>query len=167
MKPKKSKKSQPKSTPASVRKRLEGKLLSLGGSKVFCRGKDPEAKLIADKGCLFTQRVRMRRGAPHRCHGNAADLWAHGIDKYQLVTGYTWVIGGKTLYETTHRFDRYFGVVLGKFQALYYWMANCFTSDRAVWNAPRKFWNDRPGTLDLCVQVTRSSEAERTRLLEG
>jgi hypothetical protein len=135
---KKSRKSQPRITPARIRKRLEAKLLALGGSEVFWQGNDPQAALIAERGQLFDQRVRMRRGQPNRCHENAAVLWASEIEKCQLVTGYalsgdtwwshSWVVEGDNLYETTHPFRRYFGVVLDEMEALKFFVAHAPSS---------------------------------------
>jgi hypothetical protein len=165
----------PKTTPARLRRRLEGKLLPLGGTRVACLMYDPDAALIASRGRLFTQPVRMRRGAPHRCHGNAADLWARAMDRYQLVTGYalsrgvwgshSWVIDGKNLHETTCRFGRYFGVVLGRLAAVNFWMDNFFAFNHPNTWPPRKFWEDRPGILDLCVQVATMPEDQVFRQL--
>src|SRR4051812_44925690 len=78
----------PKTTPAGLRKRLEKKLLSLGGSKILWQGFDPQAVPLASQGQLFSQRVRMRRGTPNRCHANVAELWAGAIGKCHPVTGY-------------------------------------------------------------------------------
>jgi hypothetical protein len=39
-----------KVTPARVRRRLEEKLLALGGSSVIWQGRDPHADLIAVRG---------------------------------------------------------------------------------------------------------------------
>jgi hypothetical protein len=165
----------PKTTPARLRRRLEGKLLPLGGTRVACPMYDPDAALIAAQGQLFTQPVRMRRGAPHRCHGNAAVLWARAMDRYQLATGYalsggvwvshSWVVDGKNLHETTCRFDRYFGVVLGRIRALSSWMRNFFTPYYPDLNPPAEFWEDRPGIPDLCRQVTMMPKDEVFRQL--
>jgi hypothetical protein len=53
------------------------------------------------------------------------------MDKYRLVTGYalknglwvshSWVVDDKSLYETTVKFDRYFGIVLVPAMALDFW----------------------------------------------
>src|SRR5437879_2061496 len=72
----------PEATPARLRRRLERKLLAVGGSEVVWQGRDPHAALIAARGQLCTQRVRVRRGEPYRCHANAADRWATGTDRY-------------------------------------------------------------------------------------
>jgi hypothetical protein len=84
----KSRKPSPKVTPAQLRRRLEQKLLAVGGSAVLWQGSDLDASLIAACGRPYNQRVRMRRGEPHQCHANAADLWATGTNRYVLVTGY-------------------------------------------------------------------------------
>jgi hypothetical protein len=80
-------KRRPETTPARLRKCLAEKLLSLGGSRVPWQGDGARAALIAAQGRPFTLPVRMRRGEPHRCHGNAADLWARGTEKYQPASG--------------------------------------------------------------------------------
>jgi hypothetical protein len=168
------KKQEPITVPAAVRKRLEARLLSLGGSRVIWEAPDPEAALIADQGQPFSQRVRMRRGEPSRCHANAAELWAGAADRYQLVTGYalsgdrwvshSWVIDGDTLYETTHRFDRYFGVVLPPLGALKFWMENVFVHDYPGGDAPPEYWESRPGVLALVREIVRRPRGESNRL---
>jgi hypothetical protein len=169
------KKRRPKTTPARVRKRLEDKLLSLGGSKVIWQGNDPHATLIAARGQVFPQRVRMRRGDPNRCHANAAEIWAGATDKYQLVTGYalsndhwsshSWVIDGKTLYETTHRFDRYFGVVLVPFLALKFWFENFFPYCCPDKQPPPGFWEEYPGIVALSETLAKLPPKEFYRVM--
>jgi hypothetical protein len=170
-------KRQPKTTPARVRKSLEEKLLALGGSKVIWQGYDPQAALIVARGQLFSQRVRTRRGEPHRCHGNAAELWASGIDRYQLVTGYalsggkwvshSWVVEGKSLYETTHRFDRYFGVVLPPLLAHKFWFENFYVQQYPDGAPPAEFWENRPGIVSLGRTVAAMPHEEWVRLMRA
>jgi hypothetical protein len=67
---------------------LEEKLLSFGGTEVTFHSPELFAARLLDRGELFTQRIRFRRGAPHQCHSNAAELWAQDVDNHQLITGY-------------------------------------------------------------------------------
>jgi hypothetical protein len=146
-------------TPTAIRKRLEGKLLSLGGSCVLWQGDGARATFIAARGRPFTLPVRMRRGEPHRCHGNAADLWARGTEKCQLVTGYalagdawlshSWVVGSDNLYETTRRFERYFGAPLEPLLASMFWVDNFFVDCLRRGGLPPGFWQERPGLCDV------------------
>jgi hypothetical protein len=169
------KKRKPKTMPVSLRTRLESKLLPLGGSRVIGQV-DPHAAVIAQRGHLFPQRVRMRRGEPHHCHFNAAELWASSMDKYQLVTGYaldgdkwlshSWVVDGKNLYETTHRFDRYFGVELGSFLAFKFWVENVIDLYYLDRELPSSFWESHPGIakyLDELAQLPKEEWFRRMR----
>lgn len=157
-------KARPIPIPAVVRTRLERTLLSLGGSKVIWQDSDPQVALIAAQGQLFPQSVELRPGPPHYCHANAADLWARTPDRYKLVTGYalsddtwwdhSWVIEGKTLLETTGRFERYFGVALVPFLAHKFWFDNVYVP--ACRNgAPPDIWKHRPGLVDIAQQILR------------
>jgi hypothetical protein len=107
----------------------------------------------------------MRRGAPRRCHTNAAELWSRATDRYQLVTGYalygdewlshSWVVDGKYLYETTHQFDRYFGAVLPLVAALEYWqeyLSQTFPDAQV----PPGFWEEHRSVLDLLTDIVES-----------
>jgi hypothetical protein len=167
----KAKQLSPKTTPARVRKRLEAKLFPLGGSKVVCLGNDPHTALIAEQGELFSQQVQMRPGQPHDGHSNAAALWAGNIVEYQLVTGYalsgdhwyahSWVIEGNTLYETTHQFDRYFGVVLPLIRAHKFWMENFYIPSFPNEPPPPTFWEKYPLLHSLCW-ILPTSPAKRS-----
>ena len=173
----KTKERRPTPIPARLRRRLERKLLSLGGSEVIWQACDPDAALISDRGQRFSQRVRMRRGEPHRCHANAAESWAGATDKYQVVTGYalggdrwvshSWVIDGNNLYETTHRFDRYFGVVLPRLRALKFWFENVLIRDYPGGDARREFWESRPGVLARVREMGRLPGDEFVRRMEA
>jgi hypothetical protein len=155
--------------------RLERKLLAIGGSAVVWPDSDTHAPLIAAGGRTFAGAVRMRPGEPHRCHANAADLWATGIDRYGLVTGYalsrgrwlshSWVAEGDTLWETTHRFDRYFGVILPPLAAVAFWAQNAYAPNYHGVELPPAFWAARPGVLDLMRRFveTRGYTVSRER----
>jgi hypothetical protein len=160
--------------PTEVRARLERTLLALGGSRIVWQGSDPQAALIAAKGQLFPQSVQMRAGTPNRCHTNAADLWATGTDRYQLVTGYalsgdrwvshSWVVEGDTLVETTHRFDRYFGVALHPFLAVKFWFENVY-DPVCRGGEPSDFWKGRLGVLTIVNEFHRLPRMEACRQL--
>ena len=149
--------------PLELRKRLEDKLLPLGGSWVSWFEIDPDIAEIADRGQLFLQPVQMRLGEPHHCHCNSAELWASAMDKYKLVTGYalskdkwtrhSWVIDEKNVYETTYRFDRYFGIVLGKVTSLRYWLENVYFSHYLDDDPPDNFWDDHMNILELMHEI--------------
>ena len=155
--------------------RLEQKLLSIGGSSVVWQGNDPHAALLVARGELFSQRVRMRRGEPHQCHANAAEIWSGDIDKYQLVTGYalcehlwlshSWIVQGKTLYETTTRFDRYFGVVLEPLVACMFWVGNCYLPSFPNNDAPSDFMKRHKGVLALTQRMREMPPDELSQLL--
>src|SRR5262245_28146829 len=114
---------------------LEQALFAQGGTRVLRQGEhDPHAADLLARGRLFTLPVRMRPGEPHRCHTNAAGLWAEDVQRYTLVTGYAlardtwvqhcWVVDEKRLYDTIRLFKRYFGVALTPQEAIEFWCAN-------------------------------------------
>jgi superfamily II DNA or RNA helicase len=143
-------------------------LLPLGGSGVIWHPPGPIAALILARGEPFPQRVRMRRGEPSRCHANAAALWAGATDTYRLVTGYalsddhwwshSWVVDETHLYETTHRFERYFGAVLPPLLALKFWWENVLLDRYPDGEEPPEYWEDHPGVWALTAQVAESPE---------
>src|SRR4051794_421214 len=75
-------------------KRLEKKLLAMGGLGVARQGRDPYAARLLDRGVVFDLPVRLVRGKKRECHANAADLWARAPDRRRLVTGYARLCGG-------------------------------------------------------------------------
>jgi len=157
------------SIPLEFRKRLEDKLLPLGGSWVSWPEVDPDIADIADRGKLFLQPVQMRLGEPRRPHRNSAKLWASAMDKYKLVRGYalskdkwvdhSWVIDEKNIYETTYRYDRYFGIVLGKMTSLRFWIENVYYSYYPNDDPPDNFWDDHMSILELIHETGYSTFA--------
>ncbi len=114
---------------------LERRLLGLGGDAVNRQAHDdPHAAQLLERGQVFDLPVRMKRGEPHGCHGNSAGLWGEDVRRHRLVTGYglsggrwvqhSWVLGDRVIYETTIRFERYFGAVLTDDEAAHFWFAN-------------------------------------------
>ena len=133
------------------------------------RGMIPMPPCSLPAGNCFRSGLRMCRGEPHQCHANAAEIWSGDIDKYQLVTGYalcehlwlshSWIVQGKTLYETTTRFDRYFGVVLEPLVACMFWIGNCYIPFFPNNDAPSDFMKRHKGVLAL-TQRMREMPAE-------
>ena len=161
------------SIPLEFRKRLEDKLLPLGGSWVSWHEVDPDIADIADRGKLFLQPVQMRLGEPRRPHRNSAKLWASAMDKYKLVSGYalskdkwvghSWVIDDKNIYETTYRYDRYFGIVLGKLTSRRYWIENVCQRDYPNGNPPNIFWENHMNIVKLMKKIWPSTREEFER----
>jgi hypothetical protein len=124
---------------------------------------DHHAALIADKGQLFEQQVHMRPGVPNCCHINAAELWAAQVNKYKLVNGYalggdewvshSWVVEGNNLYETTHKFDRYFGVALNPLMAFAFWTNNVHNRFFPDGDAPDDFWKKHLWILAMAMAL--------------
>jgi hypothetical protein len=118
----------------------------------------------------------MKHGKPHECHSNAADLWAKGTDKYRLVTGYalmdnhwvshSWVVDDKKLYETTHRFDLYFGAELAPLLAFRFWVENVLAKFEKGWEPPPGFLEKRQGIVALAEAVASMPKEEFYRQLE-
>jgi hypothetical protein len=114
--------------------------------------------------------VRRRRGEPHRCHANAAELWATAPDRYALVTGYalrsgrwvshSWVVDSNTLYETTCRYERYFGAALPPLLAYKFWFENVFAVDYPDRDTPPGFWESRPGIVALIPVIGQMPREE-------
>src|SRR5690242_10861493 len=112
---------------------VAGRLFGMGGALVAWMEPDPHGVALRERGRLFDQQRRLRRGRPNRCHGNAARLWAADPARHTLVTGYalnhcvwrqhSWVVAGKTLLETTSVAELYFGVELAEDEALLFWEA--------------------------------------------
>jgi hypothetical protein len=106
---------------------------------------------------------------------NTAALWAEGTDKYQLVTGYalngghwvshSWVVEGNTLYETTCRFERYFGAVLVPFLALQFWFENFFAYCCPDKQPPPGFWDKYPAIVALIKTISQIPQQELFRLI--
>jgi hypothetical protein len=116
---------------------LERKLLQFGGQRMCPRNVCGSEQQLLTRGRLVELPVKMRKGGPHLCHVNAAALWAKYPDRYTLVEGYaladdgvwlqhSWAVDQTHIQETTHRFDRYFGVELGQDEALGFWFCNYF-----------------------------------------
>ncbi len=113
---------------------LERKLLALGGEAVNLPRVEPHAARLLAGGRVFDMPVKMKRGKPHCCHGNAAALWAENLGRVRLATGYalshgrwfqhSWAVRDGLLYETTVGRDMYFGVLLADGEALKFWFDN-------------------------------------------
>ena len=70
------------------------------------------------------------------------------------------MIDGDTLYETTQRCDRCFGVVLPPLWALKFWFENVFVHDYPGGDAPPEFWESQPGIFALVDELGPLSPAE-------
>jgi len=148
------------------------RLLSFGGNYVVWLHDDQHAQLLLTRGKLFTQRVRLRRGESNGCHTSAAVLWAQDLRRNQLVIGYAlahgnwvshaWVFRDeRTVYETTHRYDQYFGAVLTPPEALNFLLSNY----PGALCKPPKFWAQFPGLIDLILAVNNSQQGFESRLV--
>lgn len=160
----------PAAAPDPLWDALEPRLLAIGGSRVV-RQPDPDLALIVAQGQPFPQPVRRRRGDPHRCHANAADLWARDINRCQLATGYalsadglwlphSWALRGGVLLETTTAGRAYFGVVLDAPAALRRWLGDCFRPRYPDGKAPDGFWGRYPGLRDRIVAEASRLQAQ-------
>jgi hypothetical protein len=134
--------------PTKAQKRLERKLLAVGGREVFFFKPESDISRLIRCGFFIDPKdvpVEMRIGEPHRCHTNASELWAELLDagngelEWPIVTGYalsngiwfphTWVIQSRrgeieTLYETTNRAELYYGLMYERHQCFWFWFAN-------------------------------------------
>jgi hypothetical protein len=124
---------------------LEKKLLAIAGEQVVLMP-EPHAAPLVDRGCLYSPRgMRLVRGERHRCHSNAARLWAvQRKAGFQIVTGWalsgdvwfqhSWGLLHDRIIETTERCNAYFGVALDDTESLRFWFANDL--ERAVAQLP-------------------------------
>ena len=113
---------------------LDRRLLALGGQHVIHQQPDPRVADLLARGRVFDLPVAPAPGEPHDCHANAAALWARDTATFTLVTGFalvggawfahSWVVDAARIYETTVRFDRYFGTALGEDDAAAFWSAH-------------------------------------------
>jgi hypothetical protein len=118
---------------------LSIKLKKRGGEMIVPLPEPRErVQLLLSSGHIFnTTKLKLQKGEPSNCHGNASRIWAKN-KHLQLVTGYaldgddklwrqhSWVWNPKnsTLIETTEPFKRYFGAVLTDVQALMFVRGN-------------------------------------------
>jgi hypothetical protein len=125
----------PTPTPEEFHATLEAKLLAIGGTGVVWQDHEPHLALLVASGRLFEESVTLKKGRKSQCHTNAAGMWSRDVDYNQLATGYalnddglwrqhSWVISGKTLYETTTPRTKYFGVILEGTPAMDFWFTN-------------------------------------------
>jgi hypothetical protein len=148
-----------------VRKPLEQKLLSLGGTQGIWEGDHTHAALILAHGHDFPQHVQLRQAGTNRCHANAAVLWASDVNTFKLVTGYplkydrwlshSWALAGETLCETVLESNHCFGVALPPPLALrfgYEHFYNHYYLDR---KQPPYFWDEHQSILDLYSTLPR------------
>jgi hypothetical protein len=121
---------------------LVERLLAIGGEMVcLCFEEDLE-KLLGERGQKWpASTARLRRGAPSRCHQNAANLWNANREHVSIVTGWalsrdgiwrqhTWCwqtpVRGRTgrVVETTEKRVAYFGYELGAREAEEFYVNN-------------------------------------------
>jgi hypothetical protein len=122
------------------KKELKRTLLANGGKEVVWPvGEVSYLHDLVAGGCLFYERVRLRRGDPDQAQCNDAQFWGQCFDRFHLVTGFAlgadgrwmphgWVVGWEGrkgtnyLYETTHRRERYYGYILTHAEAVHFWI---------------------------------------------
>src|SRR5262245_35121348 len=108
-------------------KRLESKLLEIGGDRVV-ELPEPHMDIILERGRLFESAAWKRvKGERNECHQNAALHYLAYYNEecgaslefargYYLIDGYwrqhSWLWDGKRVLETTCKGERYFGVLL-------------------------------------------------------
>src|SRR5208283_4534753 len=118
-----------------LRSQLQKKLLEFGGERVVWLQNEPYLGQLVEKGTLFREPVRRKRGRRNDCHLNAAKHWGKDVQHTAIVSGYgldeglwlqhSWVLTRGKIYETTTRREKYFGIVLDPIQALTFWYASC------------------------------------------
>ena len=150
-----------------LRDQLEQKLLSLGGKRVIWRAVEPDLPELLERGQLFAEPVKLRRGRQGGCHENAAKLWAKDVHRTRLLTGYglsddglwrqhSWVVQKGVLLETTRKRTLYFGIALDPEPALKFWFENY--ANVYYWNEQDYEWIGKyPGPLAIVKQLNESS----------
>jgi hypothetical protein len=116
-------------------KRLEKRLLAIGGKVVVPPSEEPHLEPLLKRGFLLNLPVTMRRGKKSQCHTNSAALWGEDPAWCRVATGYalsedgawrqhSWVVGPKRVYETTVKRGKYFGVVLDEVESTRFWFSH-------------------------------------------
>ena len=106
---------------------LRNKLLTIGGEAVVLQP-EPHLDIILEHGKLWTQPVRLVRGAASRCHLNSVRLFIEAQKTAKLVCGWglsddglwrqhSWICDRETLMETTVRRRLYYGADLTPMEA--------------------------------------------------
>jgi hypothetical protein len=72
----------------------------------------------------------------------------YALDRGRWVS-HSWVVDSNTLYETTCRYERYFGAALPPLLAYKFWFENVFAVDYPDGEPPPGFWESRPGLVAL------------------
>jgi hypothetical protein len=119
---------------------LERKILAVGGSSVVWP--TPPVSYLEEllaRGRRITGRIVLLSGERNNCHVNAGGLWGRERGRFRIATGYalerglwrqhSWLLEPESasparrpaIYETTFRFERYFGIVLNDQEALHFW----------------------------------------------
>lgn len=117
---------------------LLAKLKTYGGEMIVPMP-EPErhVKWLLSDGHIFdNSKITLKEGEPHRCHENAARLWAEN-NQLQLVTGYVleydglwlqhswcWNPDSGELIETSKPAKKYFGFVMDELEAFRFATAN-------------------------------------------
>ena len=112
-------------------------LLSIGGVGVV-PSEEPDLDKLLERGYLRDARgVRMKKGRPVQCHGNAARIWEMNRNWAVIVTGWaltadglwrqhSWVKDRRDdrLFETTTKRELYFGFDLEPAEAVIFYLNN-------------------------------------------
>jgi hypothetical protein len=120
-------------------KKMERKLLGIGGHAAEYPVRDPHLLRIFKDGYTHKGEIARSLGQPGECHRNSAQLWLLNHGRMSLCTGYA-LTNGKWhhhswcshtpsdqswLWETTPvQWAKYFGVALSTKEACFFYLAN-------------------------------------------
>ena len=115
---------------------LRDKLLEIGGLEIVPRPECDLSKLL-ERGQLFNLDVELEIMHPSRCHQNVGELWSLWPEKNKIATGWaltddglwrqhSWIIHEDTIFETTEKRLKYFGIVLNEEESELFYFNNCW-----------------------------------------
>ena len=117
---------------------LTQRLLAIEVAQIILADPEPHMDYLLERGREFsTKGLHRQKLEPRRCHGNTARLWYESGGRIRIATGYayssglwvqhSWGAESGHVVETTHRFEKYFGIELSARDALKFLLCNPFS----------------------------------------
>jgi hypothetical protein len=116
------------------RKKLEKKLLALGG-KTVAPGQEENLEALLARGFAIDLPVTVRKGKKTGCDTSSAELWGEDPVGRRVAVGFalsadgawgrhSWAVDAQRLYEPAAKHRRYFGVVLDEAESTRFWVTH-------------------------------------------